>query len=248
MARMDVIGLDGLPDVAAGDDLASLIVDALGRQRLVLVAGDVLVVTQKIVSKAEGAAIDLASVEPSPLAEAWAAAHDRDARQVEVVLRESRRLVRMSRGIIIAETRHGHICANAGVDTSNAAEGVALTLPADPDASAARIRHGVQRHTGVAVGVIVSDTFGRPWREGQVNVAIGLAGVRALDDYRGRRDTCGRLLHASVLAIADELASAAELVMGKTLGCPVALVRGLDVSGTDSARALLRDPAHDLFP
>ena len=247
MARIDVIGLDGLPDVAAGDDLASLIAEALVRQHLELADGDVLVVTQKVVSKAEGASVDLATVEPSAFAAAWAAEHDRDARQVEVVLRESRRLVRMSRGIIIAETRHGHICANAGVDTSNAADGVALTLPVDPDASAARIRHGVQQRTGIAVGVIVSDTFGRPWREGQVNVAIGLAGVRALDDYRGCLDTSGRALHASVLAVADEIASAAELVMGKTRRCPVALVRGLDVSGTDGARSLLRDPAHDLF-
>lgn len=245
---MEVIGLDGLPDVGTGEDLASLVVDALERQHLVLVASDVLVVTQKIVSKAEGASVDLATVSPSPLAEAWAVAHDRDPRQTEVVLRESRRVVRMARGIIIAQTRHGHVCANAGVDTSNVTAGAALTLPADPDASAARIRRGVQQRTGIAVGVVVSDTFGRPWREGQVNVAIGLAGVRALDDYRGLPDTFGRPLQASVLAVADEIASAAELVMGKTRGCPVALVRGLDVAGTDSAAALLRDLAFDLFP
>jgi coenzyme F420-0:L-glutamate ligase/coenzyme F420-1:gamma-L-glutamate ligase len=178
------------------------------------------------VSKAEGCAVRLADVEPSPFAEGWSAWHGKDPRKTELILRESRRVVRMDRGVLITETRHGFICANAGVDTSNVRPELALTLPRDPDASARRIREGIAGRTGTAVGVIVCDTFGRPWRAGL---------------------TIGRTLQASVIAVADEIASAAELVMGKTRGVPAALVRGLDVEGDDNGRRLLRRAEDDLF-
>lgn len=242
-----MIGLAGLPEVGRGDDLAGLVLRGLSAAGLSLVPGDVLVVTQKVVSKAEGCEVDLAAVEPSPLALRWAAAWRKDSRMVEVVLREAVRVLRMDRGVLIAETPHGFVCANAGVDASNSRPGFVLTLPRDPDRSARRIREALQAATGVAPGVIVSDTFGRPWRDGQVNVAIGCAGVRAFDDYRGGADEFGRVLQASLLAVADEAASAAELVMRKTAGVPVALLRGADLAGQASGRDLLRPPSADLF-
>lgn len=247
VARLEIIGLRGFPEIERGADLASLVHESLDREGLVWIPSDVLVVTQKVVSKAEGCEVALDTIEPSPTARAWAASNDRDPRLLELVFREAVRIVRMDRGVIITETRHGLICANSGVDTSNTRPGYALTLPPDPDGSANRMRASLEAMTGVPVGVIVSDTFGRPWREGLVNVAIGIAGVRPLDDYRGARDVFGRTLQASVLAVADEIASAAELVMGKTRGIPVALVRGLDVVGGGSSADLRRDPGRDLF-
>ena len=247
MSHLEIIGLSGLPEIAAGTALAPLIVDALARAGASLAAGDVLVVTQKIVSKAEGCEVELSRIEPSAAARAWSEPFDKDPRVLELVLREAVRVVRMDRGVLITETRHGLVCANSGVDVSNTRPGYALTLPPDPDASAARLRAGLEAATGVAAGVVISDTFGRPWREGLVNVAIGLAGIRAFDDYRSGRDVFGRALHASVLAIADELASAAELVMGKTRQIPVALVRGGDFTGAGRAADLVRDPGKDLF-
>ena len=247
MPRLEIIGLTGLPEIAAGTALAPLIVGALQRVDASLAAADVLVVTQKIVSKAEGCEVALSAIEPSQAARAWSEPYDKDPRLLELVLREAIRVVRMDHGVLITETRHGLVCANSGVDVSNARPGYALTLPLDPDASAARLRADVEAATGVAPGVIISDTFGRPWREGLVNVAIGLAGIRAFDDHRGGRDVFGRALHASVLAIADELASAAELVMGKTRQIPVALVRGIDFSGGGRAGDLVRDAGKDLF-
>jgi coenzyme F420-0:L-glutamate ligase/coenzyme F420-1:gamma-L-glutamate ligase len=242
-----VIGLATLPEVGEGTDLPAMLAEALAREIGPLDAGDVLVVAQKIVSKAEGCAVRLADVEPSPFAEGWSAWHGKDPRKTELILRESRRVVRMDRGVLITETRHGFICANAGVDTSNVRPELALTLPRDPDASARRIREGIAGRTGTAVGVIVCDTFGRPWRAGLTNVALGVAGIRVLDDYRGSEDAFGRTLQASVIAVADEIASAAELVMGKTRGVPAALVRGLDVEGDDNGRRLLRRAEDDLF-
>lgn len=248
---IQMIGIEGMPEVRAGDDLAALVVDTASRQRLAICDGDILVVTQKVVSKAEGRVVRLADVQPSPLALAWGLAYGRDPRHVEVVLRESKRIIRMERGIIVSETRHGFKCANAGVDASNLpdAETVSL-LPEDPDASAERIRSGVRVRLGVEVAVVISDTFGRPWREGAVNVAVGVAGMDALRDYRGEVDSHGRPLRTTVIAVADELAAAAELAMNKVTRVPVALVRGYDYrrSGRGGTRALLRQPEQDLFP
>jgi len=245
-----VLPLRGLPEIRQGNDLGTLLLNAAERAPVEgLRDGDVLVVTHKIVAKAEGCSVDLRTVEPSPFARMFAERWGKDARQVEVVLRESARIVRMDRGVIICETHHGFVCANAGVDRSNvgAAETV-LTLPRAPDLSAQVIRAAVSRRTGVAVAVVVSDTFGRAWREGLVNVAIGCAGLRPLRDERDRVDADGYVLKASILAVADELASAAELVMGKLGGIPVAVIRGYayDV-GEGSARELQRAPEKDMF-
>ncbi len=196
---------------------------------LPLRAGDVLVVTQKVVSKAEGAVVDLRTVEPRPEAVAWAKAWDRDARQVEVVLREARRIVRMERGVLITETEHGFVCANGGVDASNVGPGsgdLVTLLPRDPDASADRLRAALRARFGTDLAVIVSDSFGRPWRWGIVDVALGVSGLLPLDDLRGHADADGRVMRTTVRAVADEIASAAELALGKTAGRPVALVRG----------------------
>jgi len=226
-----VVALDGIPEVVAGDDLPSIIGDALERTDglLPLTDADVLVVTQKIVSKAEGAVVDLTVIEPRPEAVEFAARWDRDPRQVEVVLREARRVVRMANGVIITETPHRFICANGGVDASNvgpASGSIVTLLPVDPDASAAAIRAAIRARFGLDVPVIVSDSFGRPWRWGIVDVAIGVSGLLPLDDLRGSPDADGRVMHATVRAVADELASAAELALGKSAGRPVALVRG----------------------
>ena len=253
-ARVEVIAIPGLPEIRPGDDLPSLIADALGAlpELLPLRADDVLVVTQKIVSKAEGAIVDLTGVEPRPEAIAFAERWDRDPRQVEVVLREARRVVRMERGVLITETTHGFVCANGGVDASNVgpASGQVVTLlPRDPDASAAAIRRRVRERTGVDVPVIVSDSFGRPWRWGIVDVAIGVSGLAPLEDLRGQADADGRIMRSTIRAVADEIASAAELALGKTARRPVALVRGAHpVRGEGSIRELLIPPEHDLFP
>ena len=249
-----VVGIGGLPEISPGDDLPALVADALERSAAVPTPGDVLVVTHKVVSKAEGRLVRLAEVVPSPLALRWAAAWEKDARQVEVTLRESRRIVRMERGIIIAETAHGFVCANAGVDASNVAPDTVCLLPEDPDASAARLRAGIAVRFGLpedaAPAVVVTDSFGRPWRNGIVNVAIGVAGLAPLIDYRGHHDAAGYELHVTVLAVADELAGAAELVMHKLAGRPVALVRGYRppiAARSGSGRDLVMDPGRDLF-
>lgn len=244
-----IVGLAGVPDVAPGDDLAALILAAAAVQDVALRDGDVLVVAQKIVSKAEGRLVDLGTVVPSDFAVRFAKRSHKDPRQVEVVLRESRRIVRMDRNVLIAETRHGFVCANAGVDESNVAGGgVVSLLPLDPDRSAAQLRAEIGRRSGATVAVIVSDTFGRPWRDGLVNVAIGVAGLAPIVDYRGREDATGYRLKATAMAVADELASAAELVMGKMCRMPVALIRGYAYQHADgSARQLVRPRAKDLF-
>ena len=247
-STIQVIGVPGMPEVLEGDDVASLIIDAVGRAELKIETRDIFVVAQKIVSKAEGCIVRLESIEPSGPAREWALAHGKDARVVEVVLRESKRIVRMERGVLIAETEHGFVCANAGVDTSNVAEGTVTLLPKDPDASARKIRSSLEQAFGVSLAVIISDTFGRPWREGLVNVALGVSGIAPLIDYRGQNDSHGRPMKVTVMAIADELASAAELVMGKSAGVPVAIVRGFNYNTRNaSGLELIRAADLDLF-
>lgn len=246
---LHLFAVPGMPDVRAGADLVVLIAGALAGGGRALEPGDIVVVAQKVVSKAEGAIVRLDEVTPSARAVEWAAAHGKDPTVVEVILRESARIVRMERGILIAETHHGFICANAGVDASNVEPGFVTVLPRDPDASAERLRAGLSPCIAPhALGVIISDTFGRPWREGVVNVALGVAGLRPLVDYRGCVDAYGRRLESTVIALADELASAAEVVMRKTARTPVVVVRGAgEWLGPGSARALVRDAARDLF-
>jgi coenzyme F420-0:L-glutamate ligase/coenzyme F420-1:gamma-L-glutamate ligase len=245
---IQVIGVPGLPEVVAGHDLAALIVRAASEAELNTHERDIFVVAQKIVSKAEGRSVSLQSIEPSTRAKEWAAAYDKDPRVVEVVLRESKRIVRMERGVLISETEHGFICANAGVDTSNVADGTVTLLPKDSDASARKIRAALEQAFGVPVAVIVSDTFGRPWRDGLVNVALGVSGVAPLIDYRGQEDSHGRAMKVTVMAVADEIASAAELVMKKSAGIPVAIVRGFDYDiANGSGSELIRAPELDLF-
>ncbi len=243
MSELRVIALRGIPAVRQGDELAALIADAAQLEER-----DVVVVAHKAVSKAEGRIVRLDEVEPSDLARRIAASDGRDPRQIETALRESARIVRMRPPLVIAETRHGFVCASAGVDASNAPEpGSLVLLPEDPDASAERIRAGLRERTGLDVGVIVSDSFGRAWRQGTTDVAIGAAGVRVLLDLNGKRDDVGYELHATTIAVADEIAGAAELVMGKLDRVPAAIVRGLDLSGAGSARELVMPAERDLF-
>ena len=243
-----IMGLPGLWEVVPGDDLAALIVQAITASGPRIGGGDIFVITQKIVSKAEGRIVKLDSVEPSPLAQRWAAAHQKDERVVEVILRETHRILRMDRGILITETRQGFVCANAGVDASNAPEGSVTLLPEDPDQSARRLHAQLEKAFGVRLAVIISDTFGRAWREGLVNVALGVAGLAPLLDYRGQPDVFGRALQVTVIAVADELASAAELVMGKTSRVPVAVIQGFNYqTAQGSGRELLRPAELDLF-
>jgi coenzyme F420-0:L-glutamate ligase/coenzyme F420-1:gamma-L-glutamate ligase len=250
IAEIRLIGLPALPEVREGDDLGQMIIDAITSTGLNLEEGDVLVVTHKVVSKSEGQLVELRTVEPSALAHHYASQYDKDPRQVEVALRESERIVRMDRGVMISETRHGFVCANAGVDASNAAEDTVCLLPVDPDGSAERLRNELQEAFGVAPGVIISDSFGRPWRNGIVNIAVGVAGLAPLADYRGYTDPAGYELHVSVIAVADELASAAELVMHKLARRPVALIRGYRPptgSPLGTGQDLVMDPRRDLF-
>jgi coenzyme F420-0:L-glutamate ligase/coenzyme F420-1:gamma-L-glutamate ligase len=246
--RYEVIGIEGIGEVQPGADVAALVLDAASRQGTPVLGGDVLVLSQKIISKSEGRLLNLNDVAPSTMATTFATELGRDPRLIEVVLRESRRVVRMDRGVLVTETRHGWVCANAGVDQSNVdAEMVAL-LPEDPDRSARAFRDTVRTRTRAEIFVIVADTFGRPWREGLVNIAIGVAGFAPLRSYLGERDPAGRPLQATILAIADELAAAAEPVMGKLDRIPAAIVRGLPVAPSEEgSKALLRDPARDLF-
>lgn len=247
---LQLIGLRGIPEATGGADVAALIAEGLAASATRLASGDILVVTHKLISKAEGRLVDLRTVTPSALAEHLAARWHKDPRQTEVVLRESKRIVRMDRGIIISETAHGFVCANAGVDASNVAGGeVVCLLPVDPDASARALRAALAARFGAAPAVIITDSFGRPWRNGIVNIAIGVAGIAPLTDYRGHPDDFGRVMSVSVLAVADELASAAELVMGKVSRCPAVLVRGYPYSPDEvaSAQDIVMDPSTDLF-
>ena len=252
-AYLEVLALEGIPEIRVGDDIARIVVDALRATPDALPArdDDVLVVTQKVVSKAEGAVADLTTIEPRAEAIAFAERWDRDPRQVELVLRHAKRVVRMANGVVITETAHGFVCANGGIDASNVGPdsgSVVTLLPVDPDASATRIRDAVRAATGVDVPVIVSDSFGRPWRYGIVDVAIGVSGILPLDDLRGIPDHDGRVMKSTVRAVADELASAAELTLGKRSGRPVALVRGAGFTrGEGSIRDALMPEAFDLF-
>lgn len=244
--ELRAFALEGIPEVEVGDDLAALLAAAAERTGG-LEDGDVVVVAQKVVSKAEGRVVRLDDVEASARARELAGG-ERDPRHLQVILDESARVVRSRPPLVIAETRHGFVCASAGVDASNAkGAGTLVLLPLDPDASAARIRAGLRGRTGRDVGVVVSDSFGRAWRQGTTDVALGVAGLTALRDLRGRRDAAGYELHATQIAIADELASTAELVLGKTSGTPAAVIRGLDVRGDGSGRDLLMPPERDLF-
>ena len=240
--RLEVLPVEGMPEVREGDDVAALVVE-----RVRLEDGDVVVVAQKVVSKAEGRVVRLDELEPSARA-LELAGPDGDPRRLEAILRESARLVRVRGSLLIAETRHGFVCASAGVDASNTGEAGALVLlPLDPDASARAMRARLRELAGVDVGVIVADSFGRAWRQGTTNVAIGAAGVPVLVDHAGRVDAVGYELHATVIAVADELASAAELVMGKLDGVPAAIVRGYPLRGDGEARELVMPPDRDLF-
>lgn len=248
---IELIGLDGIPEVTPGADLATLIAEAAAASDVSLADADVLVVTQKVVSKAEGRLVELASVEPSDFARTWASQWGKDPRQVELVLRESASIVRMGPGgLIISRTRHGFVCANAGVDVSNVGGGeVASLLPEDPDASARRIREGLRERTGASPAIVISDSFGRPWRNGIVNVAVGSAGIEALLDLRGTPDTSGREMQATVIAVADQLASAADLAGGKVEQRPVVVIRGLAWRPSEEgASVLVMEAERDLFP
>ncbi|HWP59990.1 MAG TPA: coenzyme F420-0:L-glutamate ligase [Candidatus Acidoferrales bacterium] len=248
MRRLEVIAVEGIGEVQRGASLAELICEACARLGLTLADGDVLVVAHKIVSKAEGRVMRLDEIAPSARALELARALDKDPRVVEAILRESRNIVRMGGTTLIVETHHGFVCANAGVDLSNVGLGSVGLLPEDPDRSAAKIRQGVLERTGIAVGVIVSDSFGRPWRLGTTDVALGVSGLNPLKDYRGGKDRYGYELRASVAAVADEIASAAELVMGKKDGIPVVVVRGFPIESNEgSGRDLLRPEKEDLF-
>jgi coenzyme F420-0:L-glutamate ligase/coenzyme F420-1:gamma-L-glutamate ligase len=241
VSELRILPVEGLPEIAEGDDLGELIAD-----RARLEPGDVVVVSQKAVSKAEGRVVRLAGVEASARARELAADHD--PRQLEVILQEAVRVVRTRAPLVIAETRHGFVCASAGVDASNApGPDTLVLLPLDPDASAEAIRRTLRERSGHDVGVVVSDSFGRPWRTGIVDVAIGVAGLRPLEDWRGRRDANGYELRATVVAVADEIAAAAELVRRKTSGVPAAVVRGLDVAGEGSAQELVMPRERDMF-
>jgi coenzyme F420-0:L-glutamate ligase/coenzyme F420-1:gamma-L-glutamate ligase len=247
--RVELIGLEDLPEITKGADLAELIAGRAAAIGETFRSSDVVVITQKIVSKAEGRRVALSSVVPSTFAANWAESHHLDPRLVEVVLRESRRIVRMDRGVLIAETHRGFVCANAGVDISNVDGGeTALLLPEDPDASAHRIREKLAARAGAEVAVIISDTFGRPWREGLVNVAVGAAGLAPLRSYVGAHDPLGLSLQATVEAVADEIAAAAGLVSSKLSRTPAVIVRGFAFDrGGGGARDLLRPPERDLF-
>ncbi|MDP9251663.1 MAG: coenzyme F420-0:L-glutamate ligase [Chloroflexota bacterium] len=249
LTQLIVTAVNGLPEIRPGDDLAVLIRDAARRQRDEIQGGDIVVIAQKIVSKSEGRIVHLADVVPGKRAQEMAAEAGKDARQIEVVLGECAKIVRWERGILICETHHGFVCANAGVDRSNAgAPDTVVLLPVDPDASAARLRDAFLAATGATVAVVVTDTFGRAWREGHTNVAIGIAGLPALKRYVGQRDPEGYELRVTEIAVADEIAAAAELVMGKLDRCPVALVRGFTLDEpAETAQEYVRPAERDLF-
>ncbi len=251
MNKVEIIPVHMAKDIkiSKGHNLASLILYSIRANGLELVDKDVVVVTQKIVSKAEGMVVDLRDVTPSADAVKIAEEQGKDPRVVELMLREAKRIVAMQNGVIITETRHGFICANSAIDGSNVEDGYVTLLPIDPDASARSIREGLINATGKRIAVIISDTFGRPFREGQVNVAIGIAGIKPIIDYRGLRDMYGRELRVTSIAVVDEIASAAELVMGKSRGVPIAIVRGLEYEDAEdvSIKELIRDERKDIF-
>ncbi len=246
--ELKILAVPGIPEISSELDLGEIIAQSTRKANLEIDNGDIFVVAQKIVSKAEGQVVSLDTIEPSSTALRWAEFYDKDARIIEVVLKESKRLVRMERGLIISETAHGFICANAGVDASNTVPNQVSLLPKNPDESATKILRALEKEFAVKLAVIVSDTFGRPWREGQVNVALGVAGIAPLLDYRGKSDSFGRELEATIIAIADELASAAELLTGKTTQIPVVVIKGFEYSSEEvTSQQIVRPPDKDLF-
>ncbi len=249
MTEIRLFGIEGIPEIKPRDLVARYIINCARQKDLALAQGDILVVAQKIISKMEGRLVCLREIVPSEFARSIAQTRSMDARLAELILRESRRIVRMNERVIITETHHGLICANAGIDQSNVpGQEVVTLLPEDPDRSATRLRNDLAAACGVEPGVIISDTFGRPWREGLTNVAIGIAGMNPLCDFRHQRDDFGRLMHATVLATADELATAAGLVMRKTNRLPAVIIRGFRFEpGEHSVRELLRAREQDLF-
>lgn len=246
---ISIIPLLGIPEIRPGDDLVKIVIDAAFNQDISIQDKDILVFAQKVVSKSEGRIVKIKDVSPSPFSIAVSKLLDKDPRFVEIILRESQRIVKMDRGRLIVENTKGIVCANAGVDISNISGGEEVTLlPDNPDQSAVRLVEGFRGELGIEVAVIITDTVGRPWREGLVQIAIGCYGISPLKDYRGKEDSKGYGLHATVLAVADEISGAAGLVMGKTEGVPVVIVRGYDYEkGTEGAKKLLRNPDNDLF-
>jgi coenzyme F420-0:L-glutamate ligase / coenzyme F420-1:gamma-L-glutamate ligase len=249
MRSITLTAIEGVPIVKQGDDLAALLAAGLESTGLAPAAGDVIVVCQKIISKSEGRVVDLKNIEPSAFARNLALRWEKDPRAVELVLRQSNRIVRNDRGVIIVETGPGWVCANAGVDESNTiGDDRAILLPVDPDASAAQIRAGLRARCGIDIAVVVTDTFGRPWRDGLTEICLGISGMNPMLDLRGTHDLGGRELHHTVVAIADELASAAGLLMEKSSGIPAVLVRGYAYQPFEgSAKVLIRPAEADLF-
>src|ERR1043166_1034807 len=249
MNAISIIPIPGIPQIHPGDDLAALILYAIDKENISVENGDVLVICQKVVSKAEGAVLDLKTIEPSPFSQQIAGMWEKDPRMVEVVLRESGRIVRMKNGVIITETKHGWVCANAGVDASNSyGDDIVILLPKDPDASARRIRDAVHARRNAAIAVIITDTFGRPWRDGLVEFALGVAGIDPLLDLRGQSDLQGRELHHTVVAVADELAAAAGLLMEKGAAVPAVIIRGYQfIPAEGDGKKLIRPADADLF-
>lgn len=246
--RIEVIPIPGLPEISKGDDLAALILEAVNNSSLALGDGDVIVVKQKIVSKAEGRVVRLSTVVPGRRARALAKKEGKDPRLVELVLAESVRMVRAGHGVIITETKQGFVCANSGIDQSNVGKGSVALLPVDPDRSAHRLRKELERRTGKELAVVISDTFGRPWRLGQTDVAIGSSGVLPLMEYVGQRDKFGYELRVTEPSVVDEIAGAAELAIGKLNGIPAAIVRGVEyVRGEEGVKSMLMPPKRDLF-
>jgi len=247
---LTILPVKGLPDITKGDNIGKLIVSRLKGEGESILQGDIVVVSQKIVSKAEGRMVSLKGVKPSPFALEIAKETEKDPRHVEMILRESKKIIRMKNGHLITETRHGFVCANAGIDMSNVGRsGDSVTLlPLDPDKSAGSVRSSIRHQTGQDVPTIITDTFGRAWRIGQVNFAIGVSGLKPIRDYRGSKDMYNSVLHVTEIAIADELASAAELVMNKADKVPVAIVRGYRFrKGNGTGRELIRPEEFDLF-
>ena len=249
LRSISIFGIPGIPEIKPGDDLADILLVAMGDNGIRLEDGDILIVAQKIVSKAEGRVYEKGTISVSPFAKQAADLRGVCPHYMELILRESRRIVRMVEGVLISQTHHGFVMAGAGVDQSNAGgKDRLVALPHDPDRSASELRKSLREKTGKMTAVIISDTFGRPWRNGQINQAIGLAGIRPIVDYRGKKDNNGREMKVTQIAVADELASAGELISGKTKRMPVVIVRGFEYqTGPGSARDLVREEDKDIF-
>ena len=248
MSRIEVFPVPGVPEIKKGSDLGEVIFESLSKVGLRLEDGDVVVVKQKAVSKSEGRVVRLSTVVPSPRARRLAKKEGKNERLVELILREAVRVVRTGHGVIITETRHGFVCANSGVDQSNVGKGLAVLLPVDPDRSARRIRESIEARSGAGVAVVVTDTFGRPWRRGQTDVAIGCSGIVPLVSYAGRTDSHGYALRVTEPAVVDEVAGAAELATGKLDGIPAAIVRGVRFTrGEAGVKSMIMPRSRDLF-